>query len=64
MKSSIGFRNSILWKVPPPENRSIYGVAKESGISPTTIHSWFAKLKDGKLYLNLEDGEPTHDQRA
>ncbi len=64
MKYSIGFRNSILRKVLPPENRSIYGVAKESGISPITIHGWLAKLKDGKLDLNLEDGEPPPDQRA
>ena len=64
MKYSKGFRNGILKKVLPPENRSIYSVAKEVGISPITIQSWLSKLKEGTLDLNYEDSEPTPEQRA
>lgn len=63
MKYSIGFRNSVLRKVLPPQNRGIYSVAKEAGISPITLHSWLAKLKDGKLELDLEAQEPTPAER-
>ena len=45
MKYSTSFRNGILKKVLPPENRSVYAVAKEAGISAITINSWLAKLK-------------------
>jgi hypothetical protein len=37
MKYSKSFRNSILKKVLPPSNRSVYSVAKEAGISAIKI---------------------------
>jgi transposase-like protein len=64
MKYSTGFRNSILRKVLPPENRSVYSVAKEAGISPITIQSWLSKLKEGTLNLETEGSEPTPSQRG
>jgi transposase len=47
MKYSEGFRNSVLRKVLPTENRSANSVAKEMGVSAITIQSWIRKLKDG-----------------
>ena len=45
MKYSTSFRNGILKKVLPPENRSVYAGAKEAGISAITINGWLAKIK-------------------
>jgi transposase len=59
MRYSLTFRNSILKKVLPPESRSVYQVAKEAGVSAITIHSWMSKLKEGKLELDPEAGDPT-----
>ncbi len=64
MKYSIGFRNSILRKVLPPENRSVASVAREAGISAITIQSWIHKLKDGTLERETEGFEPTPGQRS
>ncbi len=58
MRYSLTFRNSILKKVLPPESRSVYQVAKEAGVSAITIHSWMSKLKEGKLELDPEAGDP------
>jgi transposase-like protein len=58
MKYSRSFRNSILKKVLPPSNRSVYSVAKEAGISVITINSWMAKLKEGKLEMEQDEDEP------
>ena len=55
MKYSKSFRNSILRKVLPPENRSVSSVAKENGIAVVTINSWLSKLKNGTL--DIEDDE-------
>jgi transposase len=64
LKYSIGFRNSILRKVLPPENRSVASVAREAGISAVTIQSWIGKVKDGTLELASEGFEPTPGQRS
>ena len=64
MKYSIGFRNSVLKKVLPPESRSVYSVAKEFGISAVTVQSWLSKVKDGTLDLETEGYEPTPAQRG
>ena len=58
MRYSLAFRNGVLRKVLPPENRSVYQVAKEAGVSPITIHSWMSKLKEGKLELDPEGTDP------
>lgn len=61
MKYSKSFRNSILRKVLPPENRSVASVAKDFGIAAITINSWIARLKDGTLELEQDDGDgPIH----
>ena len=64
MKYSVGFRNSVLRKVLPPENRSVYQVAKEVGISAITIQSWLSRLKDGTMTIEAGDFEPTPGQRG
>ena len=64
MKYSQGFRNSVLRKVLPPENRSVYAVAKEVGLSPVTIHSWLSRLKDGTLSFDQEGSEPVPSGRG
>ena len=64
MKYSEGFRNSILRKVLPPHNQSVYSVAKEYGISPITIRSWLSKLKDGTLKINSKDPDPNPENRS
>lgn len=64
LKYSEGFRNGILRKVLPPNNRSVYTVARESGVSVVTIQSWLSKVKEGTLKFNHEAGEPTPGQRS
>ena len=54
MKYSKSFRNTVLRKVLPPENRSVYAVAKETGIAVVTINSWLAKLKDGSMTVEQD----------
>ncbi len=63
MKYSTSFRNSILRKVLPPENRSVSAVAKESGIAAITIHNWIAKVKDGTILVE-QDGENPASERS
>ena len=62
MKYSKSFRNSILKKVLPPENRSVYSVAKEAGIAPVTINSWLANLKSGRLDLEQDEDDPVGER--
>lgn len=62
MKYSKSFRNAILKKVLPPENRSAYSVAKEAGIAVVTINSWLANLKDGKLTVEQDSDDPVNER--
>ena len=62
MKYSKSFRNSILKKVLPPENRSVYSVAKEAGIAAVTINSWLANLKSGRMDLEQDEDNPVSDR--
>ncbi len=62
MKYSTGFRNSVLKKILPPENRSIPEVSKETGVSEQTLRNWLLKLKNDSL--NPEDGELSPEQRS
>lgn len=64
MRYSEGFRNSVLRKVLPPENRNVYVVAKEMGVSPMTLQNWLAKVKDGKMSVGSEGAEPTPSGRG
>gem|GEM_PF-2004002 len=43
----------------PPENRSVYQVAREAGVSPISIHNWVSKVKEGKLVLDPEGTDPS-----
>ena len=62
MKYSTGFRNSLLKKVLPPENRSIAEVSKETGVSDQTIRNWLFKLKNDNL--DPQKGELSPEQRS
>lgn len=62
MKYSTGFRNNIIKKVLPPENRSIAEVSKETGVSDQTIRNWLFKLKNDNL--NPQEGEISPEQRS
>lgn len=62
MKYSKSFRNAILRKVLPPENRSVYSVAKESGIAVVTINSWLASLKSGTLTVEQDEDCPVNER--
>lgn len=64
MKYSIGFRNGVLKKVLPPENRPIKDVAKEYGITEQTIHNWMQQLKSGKLKITAEESSPNFRSTA
>lgn len=62
MKYSKSFRNAILKKVLPPESRSVYSVAKETGIAVITINSWLANLKTGKLSVDQDGDDPVNER--
>ena len=47
VRYSAQFRNSILRKVLPPENRSVDEVSKETGVSIQIIYAWMKKVHDG-----------------
>ena len=49
MRYSSAFRNNVIRKVIPPENRPMAEVSKEYGVSVQTIQYWLGKLKDGTL---------------
>ena len=54
MKYSKRFKESVLRKVLPPENRSIPEVAREMGLSDQTIYNWKKMLEKGDPLLNEE----------
>jgi len=58
MKYSKRFKETVLRKVLPPENRSIPEVAKELGISDQTIYNWKKMLENGEALLD-EDSSPS-----
>jgi len=49
MRYSLGFKESLVKKVLPPENRSILSVAKEAGVADQTLRNWLNKAKEGTL---------------
>ncbi len=55
MKYSLGFRASIVRKTQDGSGRTIYQVAKESGVSPVTITNWIRHYKSGTLALDGAD---------
>lgn len=58
MKYSTGFRNSVLKKVIPPENRSVASVSKEMRVAEQTIYNWIAKMKNGTLDPQSSEMQP------
>lgn len=54
MKYSKRFKESVLRKVLPPENRSVPEVAREMGISDQTIYNWKKMLENGQQLLHEE----------
>ena len=60
MKYSIGFRNGVLKKVLPPENRSVREIAEENGLSEQTIRNWMQQSKNGNLELITGKSSPNH----
>jgi len=52
MKYSIGFRASIIRKTLDGSGRSVYQIAKETGINSATIANWISQHKAGRLSLD------------
>jgi transposase len=49
MRYSVAFKESLIKKILPPENRSIRSVAMEAGVSEQSLYNWFNKSKEGTL---------------
>ncbi len=49
MKCSMGFRASTVRKTQEGSGRTVYEVAKETGVSPVTITTWIQLYRKGKL---------------
>ena len=58
MNYSTGFKNSVLKKVLPPENRSISEVSKETGVNSQTIRNWLKIIKDDNLLKSDSEISP------
>jgi transposase len=62
MKYSPGFRASIIRKTQDGSGRSTSQLARETGISYTTILNWIEKYRTGKLSLDDADGMTPHQR--
>jgi transposase len=49
MKYSEGFKASIVKKMQDGGGRTVYQIAKETGINTTTIKNWIAQFKNGTM---------------
>lgn len=52
MKYSEGFRASIVKKTQDGSGRSVYQIAKETGVNAVTIQNWITKFKNGRLNMD------------
>jgi transposase len=52
MKYSMGFRASIVRKTQDGTGRSVYEIAKETGVSAATISNWIEQYKAGTLSVD------------
>ena len=52
MKYSEGFRASIVKKTQDGSGRTIYQIAKETGVNAVTIQNWITKFKNGRLNMD------------
>jgi len=55
MRYSEGFRASIVRKTQDGSGRSVYQLAKETGINVATIKNWITQFKNGSLGLDGSD---------
>lgn len=56
MTYSKEFKESILRKVLPPDNKSLAEVSRETGIAASTIYGWLKKVKDGTISSGKDSG--------
>jgi transposase len=49
MRYTLGFKESVLKKVLPPESKSVAEVSQETGVAAQTIYQWKRAARDGKL---------------
>ncbi len=49
MRYSLGFKETQVKKVLPPNNRPIASVSREAGIADQTLRNWLAQAKNGRL---------------
>ncbi len=62
MKYSPGFKASIVRKTQDGSGRSVNQMARETGVSYTTIANWIEQYRIGKLSLDDADGVPPHQR--
>lgn len=55
------FKDKILKKLQPPENKSVPEIAEEEGIPTTTIHTWVSKAR--KNGLMIPNSKPSNDDK-
>lgn len=58
---SAQFRNTVLRKMLPPENRTAADLSAEYGISVATLYGWKAKMNNGTL--QVDDGVQSNRRR-
>lgn len=49
MRYSQGFKESILKKMLPPENRKVSELSQETGVAAWTLYQWKRAVREGKL---------------
>ena len=49
MRYSQGFKESILRKMLPPENRRVTEMSRETGVAAWTLYQWKRAVREGKL---------------
>lgn len=63
MRYSNGFKASVVRRVQDGSGRSIYDVARETGVNALTIRNWLDKARNGTLNMDRLDSL-TPDQRS
>lgn len=56
MTYSKEFKESIVRKLLPPENRRLIDVSRETGIATSTIHGWLKDVKSGTIHISKDTG--------
>ena len=64
MKYSPGFRASIVRKTQDGSGRSVSEIARETGISYTTITNWIKRYETGRVSEDGAEGLPPHQRNA